>query len=110
MTSVVYATPSYVEPVQGSEEENDAGDNIIAAFRTFHAGVTCTCCQTLFEADPDQCPPSLTLYCNCGDLVVLFDQNTTIIDVLIAIDNRFIAVEQQDQDEAPRFACYEEPG
>jgi RNA polymerase subunit RPABC4/transcription elongation factor Spt4 len=94
-TSIVYARETYVEPDQGSAEEMSAYNNITTALGTFRDGVACTYCQTIFEADPDQCPPCITLYCNCGDLVVLFDQNTTIVDALLAIINRFTVVEQQ---------------
>lgn len=97
-SSIVYATQTYVEPIPGSPEENDACRNIIATIGTFIGGVKCVCCQGLFGTLTGQYPPSLTLFCKCGDLVVLFDQTTTILDAFTAIDNRFVTVEQQEQD------------
>lgn len=88
-SSIVYTNQTYVEPIPDSPEEKVACSNIIAAICTFSGGVKCVCCQGLFGSLTGQCPPSLTLFCKCGDLVVLFDQTTTILDAFTAIDNRF---------------------
>ncbi len=112
-TTIIYTPSSYQgEPEQGSPEEMQACDNIIAALRSFKLGMQCPCCQAFFGAHPDQTLPSLTLVCDCRELTVVFDHNTTFSDVLAAIDACLTPLDpQEDEDiEAPRFACYEEPG
>ena len=110
MSHQVYIPASYAgNPFQNSPEEKKAYENIQAALVSIGAGITCTCCHTSIGAYPEQVPPSLVIYCNCGDLVVLFDQNTTLADVHNAIVTRFDPVEQDVVGEdSPRFACYDE--